>query len=192
MLASGSAGRATLLRGAGIPFEVEVSGVDETTGGLDTREAVVELARRKARAVAVGRSHELVIGGDSLLDFEGVSLGKPVDRAEAGDRLRSLAGRDAVLCSGLCVIDCLNHREVAGLATARVRFGHAEEAELSAYLDTGEALELAAGFSIEGRTAPFVEEIEGSHTTVIGLSLPLLRSLIGELGLTMVDLWPAG
>lgn len=189
VLASGSSGRLRLLRDAGFDPEVEISGVDETVEGLGTADAVVELARRKARAVAPRCPDAVVLGADSLLDVDGTSMGKPADREEAASMWAQMAERPGVLYSGLCVIDARRGWEAAGVARATVHFGRPSEEEVAAYLDTEDPLALAGAFSIDGRSAPFVEAIEGSHTTVIGLSLPLLRDLLGRLDLSVVDLW---
>lgn len=190
MLASGSQGRLRLLREAGIYPEAVVSGVDETTDeNLDTAAIVQELANRKASAVAARRPAALVLGCDSMLDLDGVALGKPESAEQALSIWRRLAGREGTLLTGHCLIDGSNGRRVSGLARTVVRFGTPTEAELAAYVASGEPLVLAGAFSIDGRGAPFIDGIDGDPGNVIGVSLPLLRRMLADLGIAITDLW---
>jgi septum formation protein len=192
VLASGSAGRLRVLRDAGMDPEVVVSGADETGGaGLDTADLVQMLAERRAAAVAE-RTDALVLG-DSLLDLDGSAFGKPESAAEAAALWRRLSGREGTLCTGHCLIHGPGGRRVRGVARTVVRFGRPSGAEIAAYVASGEPLELAGAFSIDGRAAPFVDGIDGDPGTVIGLSLPLLRRMMADLGIAITDLWtPAG
>lgn len=190
MLASGSQARLRLLRDAGIDPDVVVSGIDESNDeNLDTPSLVGVLALRKAAAVAALRPGALVLGCDSLLDLDGTALGKPPSAAEAIWTWRQLAGREAILYTGHRLIDARAGRQAAGVAATIVRFGTPTESELQAYVASGEPLQLAGGFSIDGRGAPFVDGIDGDPGTVIGLSLPLLRRLLAELDIAITDLW---
>jgi septum formation protein len=190
LLASGSTARLRLLRDAGIEPRVVVSGADEADeGGLGTAALVAVLAERKAALVAARYPGELVLGCDSMLDVDGLAVGKPASAADATALLRSLAGRTAVLYTGHRLIDGRSGRRASGVAATVVRFGTPTEAELAAYVATGEPLLLAGAFSIDGRGAPFVDGIDGDPSNVIGLSLPLLRRLLAELGIPITDLW---
>lgn len=190
VLASGSAGRLRVLRDAGMDPEVVASGIDETAdGGMETAALVQVLAERKAAAVAEQRPDALVLGCDSLLDFSQTAYGKPGSAEEATDMWRRLSGRAATLLTGHCLIEAASGRRVRGIARTTVRFGIPTDAELAAYVASGEPLALAGAFSIEGRGAPFIEGIDGDPSNVIGLSLPLLRRLLADLGMTVTDLW---
>jgi septum formation protein len=189
ILASGSATRLRVLRDAGFAPLVVVSGVPEDVDGVETARAVVLLAERKGAAVAQGRSDALILACDSLLELEGTSLGKPASVAEAIDMWHRLSGSSGVLHTGHCLIDTRTQVSISRLDSTVVQFGTPSEAEISAYVASGEALSLAGAFSIDGRAGPFVEGIEGVPSNVLGLSLPVLREMLGEVGIAITDLW---
>ena len=190
MLASGSNGRRSVLQAAGIEPEVVVSGVDETCDdALDTRSMVAELAERKAAAVATLRPADLILGCDSLLDLDGEALGKAPTPERAAALWRRLAGHEGTLYTGHCLIDGRTARTARGTAATRVRFGSPTDNELAAYIASGEPMAMAGGFSIDGLGASFVDGIDGDPSNVIGLSVPLLRQLLAELGIAITDLW---
>jgi septum formation protein len=190
VLASGSQGRLRLLRAAGLDPDVVVSGADESHDGqLDVAGLVVMLAERKAAAVARLRPDALVLGCDSLLDLDGEPVGKPASAGQAAGVWRRLAGRTATLCTGHCLIEPGGGRVVRDVARTIVRFGTPSDAEVAAYVATGEPLAMAGAFSIDGRGAAFVDGIDGDPGNVIGLSLPLLRRMLAGLGVSITDLW---
>ena len=192
VLASASPARLRLLREAGFDPEVVVSGVDEEGLQSETLHGLVlALAEEKADAVAARPdvAGAVVIGCDSLLDVDGELHGKPVSVDHARLRLIRLRRRSAVLRTGHCVVDTASGRRVSDVASTEVIFGDYTDEELEAYLATGEALQVAGSFTLDGRSAPFVAGIVGDHGNVIGLSLPLFRRLLGELDLTVMDLW---
>jgi septum formation protein len=192
VLASASESRRRLLEDAGLSPEIIPSHVDEEgVDHLPPAEAVLELARRKARAVAAKLAGEaaLVLGCDSLLELEGVALGKPITPDDATARWHRMRGRAGVLYTGHCVIDTLSGAEASAVDGATVRFGHPSDREIDAYVASGEPLHVAGAFTLEGRSAPWIEGIEGNDGTVRGLSLPVLRGLLAELGVDLVDLW---
>jgi septum formation protein len=124
-----------------------------------------------------------------MLDLDGVALGKPASAEEAVDMWRRLSGSHARLHTGHCLIDTRSGVRLSRLATTLVRFGEPSRAEVDAYVASGEPLALAGAFSIDGLAAPFVEGIEGDPTNVLGLSLPLFRRMLNELGLSITELW---
>ncbi|MCF6522085.1 nucleoside triphosphate pyrophosphatase [Streptomyces sp. JJ36] len=192
VLASASPARLGLLRQAGLAPEVIVSGVDEDALSAPTP---AELARvlAEAKAAAVAERPEaagaLVVGCDSVLELDGQALGKPADAEDATARWKSMRGRSGVLCTGHCVIDTATGDRRSATAGTTVRFGEPTDAEIAAYVASGEPLHVAGAFTLDGRSAPFLAGIEGDHGNVIGLSLPLLRELLAGLGVRITDLW---
>jgi septum formation protein len=192
VLASASPARLRLLRDAGLDPVVVVSGVDETqVAATAPADVVRELAERKAEAVASGEVPDgaLVLGCDSMLELDGEVHGKPASESEARERWARMRGRTGTLLTGHCVLDTATGRRVSGVGATAVRFGTPSDAELAAYVATGEPLRVAGAFTLDGYAGPFVDGIDGDHGTVLGLSLPLLRRLLGELGVGVVDLW---
>ena len=190
VLASASPARKRLLEQAGFAFEVHVSDVDETVAeGLGVGHMVHELAVRKAEAVASSHDDALVLACDSLLDVDGRAHGKPASVDEARARLRGLRGRQAILRTGHCLIDTADARRATAVASTVVRFGDFTDAELDAYLATDESLAVAGAFTLDGRSAPFVEGVEGDPGNVIGLSLPLFRRLLQQVDVAITELW---
>ena len=178
-----------MLRGAGFDPEIVISGIDEELDEPDTRALVVELAERKAKAVARRVGDSIIVGCDSMFEIDGIRRGKPRSTDEALDWAVSARGREGQLHTGHCVIDGRTRQRACGVATTVVRFGHATDAELEAYVATGEPLSVAGGFTLDGRSSPFIEGVDGDPGNVIGLSLPLLRTLLAELDVRITDLW---
>ncbi|HEV3265369.1 MAG TPA: Maf family protein [Acidimicrobiales bacterium] len=190
ILASGSPARLRLLREAGFDPKMVVSGVNEEEAVADDTAGLTRLlAERKASAVADPGGDAIVVGCDSILEFDGRRFGKPSSEAEAMGWLQSMRGRQGTLYTGHCIIDELTGNQVSDVAATMVRFGVTTDDELTAYLATGEAMAVAGAFTLDGRSAPFVDGVDGDPSNVIGLSLPLFRSLLARLDIPMTSLW---
>ncbi|WP_230671556.1 Maf family protein [Rathayibacter sp. Leaf248] len=202
-LASTSPARLALLRSSGIEPVVVPSQVDEPAAvalaeqesgaPLDADAVVALLARAKARAVLGPDVDGLVLGGDSAFVLDGVVHGKPHEPERARERWRAQRGREGRLHSGHWLIDHRGgevHAEVGTVTSAAVHFASdIEDDEIDAYVATGEPLEVAGAFTIDGLAAGFITRIEGDPSTVIGMSVPALRSLVRELGVPWTSLW---
>ncbi len=204
VLASASPARLSVLRAAGVEPLVEVSDVDEDAlvdgaGDAGPEKTVTLLAGAKATAVARriadSRPDALVVGCDSMLLLDGQLVGKPGDADTARERWRAMAGRSGELYTGHAVLRLVDgeiDRVAEGHAVTGVRFAEPSEAELEAYLGSGEPLNVAGAFTLDGLGGWFVEGIDGDPSNVIGISLPLLRRLLGGVGVSPVELWAGG
>lgn len=192
ILASASPSRLRLLESVGITAKVLVSGVNEEASELDSltpSELVIALAILKAHTVKdLAPANSLVIGCDSTFEFEGKSLGKPGSKENAIARCKQLSGKSGYLHTGHCVIDLKNGIELSERSTSKVQFAQMTDAEIIDYVDSGEPLNVAGGFTLDGLSAPFITNIEGDPSGIIGLSLPLLRKMVISLGYSWPDL----
>jgi septum formation protein len=194
VLGSASPARLATLRSAGFDPTVRVSGVDERAveaalGDPTPAELCQALAEAKASVVAPLESDALVIGCDSILELGGEIHGKPASVEEARERWQKMAGSTGTLLTGHCVIDTATSESRSGVESTTVHFGRPTPDELEAYLATGEPLRVAGAFTIDGFGGPFIDSIEGDPHTVVGISLPLLRRLLADLGVRITDLW---
>jgi len=203
VLASASPARLATLRSAGVEPIVQVSGVDEDAalaaaeaihGSLAPADVALLLARAKAEDVARARSEAddaetLVLGCDSVLELDGDVHGKPADAAEARSRWQHMRGRSGVLHTGHWLVDDRDPDDggtrgvVGATASTTVHFADIDDDEIAAYVATGEPLHVAGAFTLDGLGAPYVRAIEGDPSNVVGVSLPLLRDLLAELGI---------
>lgn len=192
ILASASPSRLRLLRAAGVDPEVVVSGVDEDAltaqmPGARPQEVALRLAEAKARWVASRHPHRLVVGADSVLDVDGRSLGKPVTPQVAVARWHEIRGRSADLITGHCLVH--HHGVITAAARTTVHFADLDDAEIAAYVATGEPLGVAGGFTLDGYGSAFVRSVDGDPANVIGLGIPLLREMVRSAGLEWTELW---
>jgi septum formation protein len=190
VLASASPARLATLRRAGLDPEVVVSGVDETgVAAPSTAELVAVLAAMKAEEVAGTLADDaLVLGCDSLLEFDGEPLGKPGSREAAMQRWQRMRGRSGVLHTGHVLIDLVSTRTARRTVSTVVHFADVTDDEIAAYTATDEPSAVAGAFTIDGFGGWFVTGVEGDPHNVVGVSLPALREMIRELGLELSDL----
>ena len=193
VLASASPARLQTLRNAGLDPLVIVSGVDESQlDGLPPAELALQLAELKCAAV-VARDGvpdgALVLGCDSVLEFDGEAFGKPDDAGEATLRWQAMRGRSGVLRTGHCLHDTATGQVAAATASTTVHFADVTDDEIATYVATGEPLVVAGAFTVDGLGGAFVTGIEGDHHNVVGVSLPLVRELAAELGRSWTELW---
>jgi septum formation protein len=179
VLASASPRRVSLLRQAGAVFTVVDPGPDrDWPGAADPRHGVRSLALEKARRVAARRPGRVVIGADTVVVLRGERLGKPRDAEEAAAMLRRLHGRTHEVWTGIAVV---RDRELRTAAEcAKVQFARLDPDTIGAYARTGEPLDKAGGYGIQGLAGQFVRRIEGDYTTVVGLPLARLRQILSE------------
>ncbi|MDQ3887493.1 MAG: Maf-like protein [Actinomycetota bacterium] len=199
VLASASPARLGVLRAAGVDPMVRVSGVDEDVltaalRGVEPTELVTALARAKAEAVAATLEFPdaVAIGCDSMLYLEGELVGKPGSAAVATQRWQRMAGGVGELLTGHAVVRRANGIAVAaaeGAERTLIRFGSPSAAEIDAYVATGEPLQVAGGFTLEGLGGWFIDGIDGNPSSVIGISLPLTRRLLADIGVAVPTLW---
>lgn len=197
VLASASPARLHTLRRAGLDPIVVVSGVDESVATeFGAADLTLRLARLKGEAVLSTRpdplegDRELVIACDSVLELGRSSYGKPASEAEAVERLTAMSGHSGVLHTGHYLAEVGSGRALARGAATVVHFANLTSAEIEAYVATGEPLTVAGAFTLDGLGGPFVRGIEGDPHNVVGISLPLLRLMAAELGVTWTNLWP--
>lgn len=193
-LASQSPARLATLRAAGIEPELQVSGVEEDAvlarvrGGATQK--VLALAAAKARTVATnGVSSALVLGCDSMFEFGGQVVGKPHSKEVACTRLRAMAGQVGILHTGHYLVHPRSGHAIGAVSHAAVHVAPMSEAEIEAYVESGEPLEVAGSFTVDGLGGPFIERVDGDYHGVVGLSLPLLRRMMHASGLSITQLW---
>lgn len=197
ILASQSPARLATLRSAGLEPEQIVSGVDEDSfNAASPAELALQLAIAKAQTVAANVGADaIVIGCDSVLDFGGAALGKPADSDEARTRWREMRGKDGVLVTGHCVVDTRGGADPddwkvsLDVNPTMVRFTEVSDEEIEAYVASGEPMNVAGAFTLDGLGGWFVESIVGDPSNVVGISLPLIRRLLAEVGVTVPELW---
>ncbi len=196
ILASASPARFALLTAAGIRAIAQPSHFDEDQiQTQDPKKLVQELALGKAQVVAKrylanpGNDSALILGCDSVLELNGEIYGKPANRQEACERWRLMRSQIGHLYTGHALIDLHRQEHLVECQCTNVHFAPIGDAEIEAYVATGEPLHCAGCFALEGRGGLWIEKIDGCHSNVIGLSLPLLRSMMHTLGFQITDFW---
>ena len=190
VLASQSASMLRILESAGHKPTFMFSNVDEETdffNAMTPEDMVIALAITKAHTVREQVNYPaIIIGCDSTFEFEGQSLGKPGTASVAKERAQRVRGKSGYLHTGHCVIDTEQEREISDRITTKVTFTDMTDAEIDDYIESGEPLHVAGGFTLDGFSSPFIPSIEGDYTNVVGISMPFLRSAMTQLGYS----WP--
>jgi septum formation protein len=197
VLASASPARAQVLRAAGIEPIIKVSNVDEDAllkhmQGTSFPDQVLALAQAKCESIApafADAPDTCVLGCDSMFELDGQLYGKPHDAQQAGIRLRQMSGRTGTLHTGHWLVDPARGLAVGGVASTDVTIAELSSQEIEAYIATGEPLKVAGSFTLDGFGGAFVDSIDGDPSNVVGVSLPLVRALVTELGYSWSDLW---
>jgi septum formation protein len=215
ILASQSPARTKLLSHAGIRHEILVSDVDEDAvqaryGVTDPHDTALLLARAKAEAVASLPDAEgaLVLGCDSVFEFDGEAHGKPYTAEVARERMLRMSGRMGVLHTGHWLVDCRDTNPdssensdgtgagsgatLGSVTSAEVHFMEMSSEEIEAYIATGEPLQCAGSFTIDGYGGAFIRKVDGDPHTVVGLSISTLRGLLGQAQVGITELWTGG
>lgn len=191
ILASQSKSRRQLLVNAGLDVEVVISNVDEETdffNAMSPEDMVIALAITKAHTVRDEIDFPaIIIGCDSTFDVDGTSFGKPGTPEVARERAKKISGRSGLLHTGHCIIDTVQGREIADRVTTKVTFSNMSDDEIDDYIASGEPLQVAGGFTLDGFGSPFIPVIEGDYTNVVGISMPFLRLAMKQLGYS----WPS-
>ena len=197
ILASASPARLMLLRSQNIqpiviPSEINEKEIEEQLKDSSTEIVVKELSIAKANYVLannVSLSTGILIAADSMLEFESQSLGKPLNAENAIARWQKMRGKSGVLHTGHTVIRLDNKQTITRVVSTKVEFANVDDKEILDYVATKEPLNVAGAFTIDSLGAAFVKEVQGDHSNVIGLSLPALREIVRELGLSWTSLW---
>lgn len=190
VLASASPARLKLLRTGGIEPIVRISNFDESQVSLDRGiELVQTLAKCKAQTVASQFSNALVLGCDSVLEVDGEIYGKPQSADEAIARWQIMRGNTGMLYTGHALIDLSKQQQLVRCGMTKVYFADLSDQLIEDYVQSGEPLQCAGSFALEGKGGLFIDKIEGCYSNVIGLSLPLLHQMLAELGYNVTDFW---
>lgn len=190
VLASASTARLKLLRMVGLEPIVHISDFDEDQIQIeDADELVKTLARCKAETVAPKYNGALVLGCDSVLTVNGRIYGKPDSPQVAIARWRGMRGKVGEIYTGHALVDLKQQRQIILCGITQVHFADVSDRTIEAYIATGEPLKCAGSFALEGKGGMFIDKIEGCHSNVIGLSLPLLRQMLENLGYNITNFW---
>ena len=197
ILASASPARLMLLRSQNIQpiviaSEINEKEIEEKYKDSTTKTVVKELSIAKANYVLtnnVSLNTGILIAADSMLEFESQSLGKPLNAENAIARWQQMRGKSGILHTGHTVIRLDNKQTITRVVSTKVEFANVDDKEINDYVATSEPLNVAGAFTLDSLGAAFVKEVRGDHSNVIGLSLPALREIVRELGLSWTSLW---
>lgn len=197
ILASASPARLMLLRSQNIQpiviaSEINEKEIENQLKDSSTETVVKELSIAKANYVLtnnVSLNSGILIAADSMLEFESESLGKPLNAENAIARWQKMRGKSGILHTGHTVIRLDNKQTITRVVSTKVEFANVDDKEIIDYVATKEPLNVAGAFTIDSLGAAFVKEVQGDHSNVIGLSLPALREIVRELGLSWTSLW---
>jgi septum formation protein len=179
VLASASPRRQELLRNAGIPFEVQPAHIPEDPlPGEQAKDCAERLASEKALAVAKQRPRDIVLGADTVVVVDGQILGKPMDAADAARMLRLLSGREHQVITGVCMV--ANGQSSVASETTRVTMSALTEKEIANYVATGEPMDKAGAYAIQGIASRWIPRIDGDYSNVVGLPVPLVWRMLRE------------
>jgi septum formation protein len=186
VLASGSPRRRDLLAGLGLAFTVHSADIDETPLA---DESPADCVRRLAAAKAAARAEDgaLVLAADTVVVLDGAMLGKPRDAADARRMLAAIAGREHTVLTGVSLLDASAARQQSLVEESRVRMAPLADAEIERYVATGEPLDKAGSYAVQGVGALYVEAVYGNYTNVVGLPLPATRRLFSALGYDLLS-----
>jgi len=191
ILASASPRRRELLKHLGLTFEVIPSKIEEDVKyGEEPCEHVLRLARLKAQEIARDQDSAVIIGADTIVVLGGEILGKPKDEEEAFAMLSQLSGRVHKVFTGFCVLDASDGSEYSEAVESKVRFKHLTPEEIRGYIKTGEPMDKAGAYAVQGRGSYMIKEIQGSYTNVVGLPLCELVEVLSRV--KVIDLFPEG
>jgi len=191
ILASASPRRRELLKHLGLTFEVIPSKIEEDVKyGEEPCEHVLRLARLKAQEIARDQDSAVIIGADTIVVLGGEILGKPKDEEEAFAMLSQMSGRVHRVFTGFCVLDASDGSEYSEAVESKVRFKHLTPEEIRGYIKTGEPMDKAGAYAVQGRGSYMIKEIQGSYTNVVGLPLCELVEVLSRV--KVIDLFPEG
>jgi septum formation protein len=197
ILASASPARLMLLRSQKInpiviPSEINERQIEEKHKGQSTEVIVEKLSIAKANYVLENNlsiDKGILIAADSMLEFDSKSFGKPLNASNAIERWKQMRGKTGILHTGHTVIRLDNKQTISRVVATKVQFANVDDEEIIAYVASGEPLQVAGAFTLDSLGAAFVTQVQGDHSNVVGLSLPTLREIVRELGLSWTSLW---
>jgi len=189
ILASASPRRRELLKHLGLTFEVIPSKIEEDVkDGEEPCEHVLRLARLKAQEIARDQDSAVIIGADTIVVLGGEILGKPKDEEEAFAMLSQMSGRVHRVFTGFCVLDASDGSEYSEAVESKVRFKHLTPEEIRGYIKTGEPMDKAGAYAVQGRGSYMIKEIQGSYTNVVGLPLCELVEVLSRV--KVIEMYP--